>query len=84
MKFTYRPQGVCSQFFEFDIDDGKIKQLQITGGCDGNFKCISTLVKDMTVDEVIRKLDGLTCGFKRTSCPDQISKALRQFKEEQI
>ena len=84
MKFTYRPQGVCSQLFEFDIEDGKIKQLQITGGCDGNLKGISKLVKDMPVDEVISKLDGLTCGFKRTSCPDQISKALRQFKEEQI
>lgn len=83
MKYTYHPQGVCSRLFEFDIDDGKVKQLQVTGGCDGNLKGISMLVKDMPVDEVISRLDGLSCGFKRTSCPDQISKALKQFKAEQ-
>lgn len=84
MKYTYRPQGVCSGLFEFDIDDGRVKKLKVTGGCDGNLKGISMLIQDMPVDEVISKLEGLTCGFKRTSCPDQISKALRQFKAEQI
>lgn len=84
MKYIYRPQGVCSRLFEFDIDDGKIQKVQITGGCDGNLKGIAKLIQNMPVDEVINKLEGLTCGFKRTSCPDQISKALRQFKEEKI
>ena len=84
MKYIYRPQGVCSRLFEFDIDDGKIQKVQITGGCDGNLKGIAKLIQNMPVDEVINKLKGLTCGFKRTSCPDQISKALRQFKEEKI
>ena len=84
MKYIYRPQGVCSRLFEFDIDEGKIQKVQITGGCDGNLKGIAKLIQNMPVDEVINKLEGLTCGFKRTSCPDQISKALRQFKEEKI
>jgi len=83
MKYSYRPRGVCARLFEFEIDDGKIKQLSITGGCDGNLKGISRLVQDMPVDEVISKLEGLSCGFKSTSCPDQISKALKQFKAEQ-
>lgn len=83
MKFTYRPQGVCSQLFEFDIDDGKVKQLQVSGGCNGNLKGISNLIKDMPVDEVINRLEGLSCGFKHTSCPDQISQALKQFKAGQ-
>lgn len=83
MKYTYRPQNVCSRLFEFEIDDGKVKQLHVTGGCDGNLKGISMLVKDMPVDEVISKLEGLSCGFKPTSCPDQISRALKQFKAEQ-
>lgn len=83
MKYTYHPQGVCSRLFEFDIDDGKVRQLQVTGGCDGNLKGISRLIRDMPVDEVISRLEGLSCGFKRTSCPDQISQALKQFKAGQ-
>lgn len=83
MKYIYRPQGVCSRLFEFDIDDGKVKQLKVTGGCNGNLGGISKLVQDMPVNEVISRLEGLPCGFKDTSCPDQISQALKQFKAEQ-
>lgn len=83
MKYVYRPRGVCSRYFEFDIEDGRIKQLQVTGGCNGNLKGISSLIKDMPVNDVISRLKGLECGAKGTSCPDQIARALEQFEAEQ-
>ena len=79
MKFTYTPRGVCSQKFEFDIEDGVIRDLKVTGGCNGNLKGISSLVKDMKVTEVIERLEGTTCGPRATSCPDQIARALRSY-----
>ena len=80
MKFTYQPRGVCSRLFEFDIENGAIQSLKVIGGCNGNLKGISSLVQGMPVEEVIRRLKGVDCGGKGTSCPDQIARALEQFQ----
>ena len=83
MKFTYRPKGVCSQLMELDIEDGKVKNLEVTGGCSGNLRGISRLVEGMEVGEVIRRLEGTRCGNSSTSCPDQLAKALKLSLEQQ-
>ncbi len=83
MKFTYRPKGVCSQQMDIDVEDGKLVSLKVLGGCSGNLQGISKLVEGMEIDEVISRLDGIHCGFKKTSCPDQLAQALRQYKAEQ-
>lgn len=78
--FEYTPQGVCSRKMIFDInDDGTIASLEVIGGCNGNLKGIAALVKGRTVDEVIKDLEGIQCGFKPTSCPDQIAHALKAY-----
>lgn len=77
MTYTFRPQGVCSQQMEFEVEDGKVRRLEVLGGCSGNLQGISRLVEGMDVDEVIRRLEGIRCGFKPTSCPDQLAKALK-------
>ena len=82
MEYIYHPQGVCSQEMVFDIEDGIVKDLKVIGGCHGNLQGISRLVKGLTVDEVIERLKGIKCGFKPTSCPDQISKALEEYKQK--
>lgn len=82
MKFTYRPKGVCSQQMDIDVEDGKLVSLKVMGGCSGNLQGIAKLVEGMDVDEVITRLDGIRCGFKKTSCPDQLAQALKQYKEE--
>ena len=82
MEYIYHPQGVCSQEMVFDIEDGVVKDLKVIGGCHGNLQGISRLVKGLTVDEVIERLKGIKCGFKPTSCPDQISKALEEYKQK--
>ena len=84
MEYIYHPQGVCSQEMVFDIEDGVVKDLKVIGGCSGNLQGISKLVKGLTVDEVIEKLKGIRCGFKLTSCPDQISKALEEYKKKAV
>lgn len=83
MKYTYRPRGVCSQQMEINIDNGKVTGLKVLGGCSGNLQGIAKLVEGMDVDDVIARLEGIHCGFKSTSCPDQLAKALREIKEEQ-
>ena len=83
MKYTYRPKGVCSQMMEMDIEDNKLKSLKVTGGCSGTLQGIAKLVEGMDIDDVINRLDGVRCGFKSTSCPDQLAQALRHYKEEQ-
>ncbi len=76
-KYTYKTQGTCSQAIEITVDDdNRINSVQFIGGCDGNTKGISSLVRGMKVQDVIAKLRGITCGYKSTSCPDQLSKAL--------
>ncbi|MBQ3703691.1 MAG: TIGR03905 family TSCPD domain-containing protein [Oscillospiraceae bacterium] len=79
---TYKPRGVCSRLMEIEIEDGKIVSVQVTGGCDGNLKGISRLLVGMEVDEAIRRMEGIRCGMKATSCPDQLSIALRQYQRE--
>ena len=76
-KFTFYPQGVCSFMIDIELDGDIIKDVTFTGGCDGNLKGISRLIKGMKASDVIERLEGTTCGFKNTSCPDQLSKALR-------
>ena len=84
MEYRYRPQGVCSQETVIDIENGIVKDLKVIGGCSGNLQGIANLVKGRTVDEVIERLNGIKCGFKPTSCPDQIAKALEQYKKTSI
>jgi uncharacterized protein (TIGR03905 family) len=81
MKFSFKPRGVCSQLMELEIEDNKIVSLKVTGGCSGNLQGIAKLIAGMDVDEVIERLDGIRCGFKNTSCPDQLAHALKKYKE---
>ncbi|MCD7886523.1 MAG: TIGR03905 family TSCPD domain-containing protein [Clostridiales bacterium] len=74
----YTPVGTCSRAIEVDVEDGVVKCLRVVGGCNGNLKGISALVVGMKVEDVIARLDGIKCGFKQTSCPDQIAQALKQ------
>ena len=83
MKMTYYPQGTCSVQIDLEVEDNRIKNVQFLGGCNGNLQGISRLVKGMDVDEAISKLGGIRCGYKNTSCPDQLATALRQAKQKQ-
>ena len=78
MTIDYRPRGVCSNRMVEDVENGVIRSLQVQGGCNGNLQGISRLVEGMKVDEAIRRLEGIRCGFKATSCPDQLAQALKQ------
>ena len=80
--YTYYPEGVCSVQIDYDIEDGKIYNLKYIRGCNGNLKGIGALVEGMEVDEVIKKLRGIECGTKGTSCPDQLARSLEQVKGE--
>ena len=82
MTYEYFPRGTCSRKMIFDIEDGVVKSLEVIGGCNGNLKGISSLVTGMKLEDVIARLDGITCGSKPTSCPDQIAAGLRKFIEE--
>jgi len=77
----YKTKGTCSQLIDFEVEDDIIKSVAFTGGCNGNLKGISALVSGMKVDDAIAKLKGIKCGFKNTSCPDQLALALEQYKE---
>lgn len=77
---TYKTSGVCSKKIDFEITDGKLHNVSFTGGCHGNLQGIGRLVEGMEVDEVISRLEGIRCGFKNTSCPDQLVKALKSLK----
>lgn len=77
---VYKTRGTCSSEIHFDVIDNKLSNVRYTGGCNGNLKGISKLVEGMDVDDAIRRLDGITCGMKPTSCPDQLAKALKQYK----
>ncbi len=80
MKYIYTPQGVCSEMITVDVEDGIIRSLQVIGGCNGNLKGIAELLKGMDVDDAILRLEGITCGERPTSCPDQIAGALKQLQ----
>ena len=82
MEYIYNPRGVCSRQFVFDIEDGIVNKVKIMGGCHGNLQGIASLLQGMSVDEVITRLEGIHCGLKPTSCPDQIAKALESYKKQ--
>ena len=77
MTFDYIPKGVCARKFTIQVEDGLIQSVQVVGGCSGNLQGISMLLKGMPVEEAIRRMEGIRCGMKKTSCPDQIAQALK-------
>ena len=79
MEYRFYPTGVCSREMIFDIEDGIVKDLKVVGGCNGNLKGISGLIRGMKLEDIISKLEGIDCNGRGTSCPDQISKALREY-----
>ncbi|MBR7081380.1 MAG: TIGR03905 family TSCPD domain-containing protein [Oscillospiraceae bacterium] len=81
MHFEYKTEGVCSRVINFDIEDGVIRNVEFTGGCNGNLKAISTLVDGMTVEEIEKKLRGIHCGHRQTSCSDQLARAVMSATE---
>lgn len=78
MQYEYKTKGTCSQRIFFEIEDGKLKNVQFLGGCNGNLKGICALVEGMDVEEVISRVQGIHCGMKPTSCPDQLATALKE------
>jgi len=78
MTIQYIPRGVCSRKFQIQVEDGVIQNIQVTGGCDGNLKGLSSLLKGMKVEDAIQRMEGIRCGGKPTSCPDQIAQALKK------
>ncbi len=81
-KITYIPRGVCSRKIDIEIEDGVIISVKYTGGCAGNTQGVAALVAGMSVDEAINRLSGIRCGFKATSCPDQLATALKEYTEQ--
>ena len=81
MQYTYKTKGTCSREIVFEVENGKVKNVQFFGGCNGNLKGIAALVEGMDIDEVISRVEGVTCGPKATSCPDQLAQALKAAKD---
>ena len=79
MEVTYQPKGVCSRLMHVTAEDGVIKSVEVVGGCNGNLQGITRLVEGMRVEDAISRLDGIRCGMKDTSCPDQLAQALKQL-----
>ena len=80
MQYTYKTKGTCSREINFEVENGKVMNVQFIGGCNGNLKGIAALVEGMDIDEVISRVEGVTCGPKSTSCPDQLAQALKAAK----
>ena len=78
MQFEYKTKGTCSQRILFEINEGIVHNVEFIGGCNGNLKGICSLVEGMAVEDVIARIDGICCGMKPTSCPDQLAKALKE------
>ena len=83
MTYNYRPKGVCSQNMEIEVEGSKVVSLKVAGGCSGNLRGIAKLVEGMEMSEVIARLEGVKCGFKSTSCPDQLAQALKEISAQQ-
>ena len=77
MTIQYTPKGVCSRAFEIEVEEGVIQSFQVAGGCSGNLQGLSALLKGMKVEEAIKRMEGIRCGVKDTSCPDQMAQALK-------
>lgn len=82
MVYTYEPQGVCSYEMKIEVDGNTIKKVTIEGGCAGNTVGVSRLVEGMDIDEAIKRLKGIQCGYRGTSCPDQLAIALEEIKSK--
>lgn len=80
MGYSYQPKGVCSTRIDFDIIDGKVRNVQFTGGCAGNTQGVARLVEGMDKEEAIKRMEGILCRTKPTSCPDQLAQALKSVK----
>lgn len=78
--YQYKTKGTCSQMICFDVENNKVKNVQFFGGCNGNLKGIAALVDGMDIDDVISRVEGIKCGMKSTSCPDQLAQALKAAK----
>lgn len=84
MEYKFRPRGVCAQEMRVEVDEqGVIQNLKVLGGCNGNLQGISVLVKGMKAEEAAQRLRGIRCGFKNTSCPDQLAQGLKQILAQQ-
>ena len=81
MEFNYKTKGTCSREIAFEVEDGKVKNVQFFGGCNGNLKGIGALVEGMDIDDVISRIEGIRCGSKVTSSPDQLAQALKAAKD---
>ena len=79
----YKTQGVCSREISFEVENNKLKNVKFVGGCAGNTQGVARLVEGMDIDDVIARPEGINCGFRPTSCPDQLARALKQYKAEQ-
>ena len=83
MEYRYKPQGVCSQEMIIETEGDIIKKVKLVGGCAGNTVGVSQLIQGMKIDEAIKRLKGIPCGYRGTSCPDQLSRALEEIKGKQ-
>lgn len=83
MTYEYKTKGTCSSRITFDLDGDIVRNVKFTGGCNGNLKGISSIVDGMKVEDIEKKLGGITCGFKNTSCPDQLAKAVSEAYERE-
>ena len=77
---TYKTKGVCSREINFEVEDNKVKNVQFVGGCSGNTQGVARLIEGMDIDEAISRIEGIQCGFRPTSCPDQLAQALKAYK----
>lgn len=78
MEFSYKTRGVCSQYINFELKDGIVTNVHFLGGCNGNLKGISALVEGQKAEDIIARVEGIKCGMKSTSCPDQLAQALKE------
>ncbi|MDD3394645.1 MAG: TIGR03905 family TSCPD domain-containing protein [Anaerotignum sp.] len=83
MHYNFNTKGVCAARLEFDVEDGVIKNVAFLGGCEGNHRGLAALAEGMTPDEAVKRLRGITCGTKKSSCPDQLAVALEEFVKNQ-
>ena len=82
MRYSFKPSGVCSAQIDFDLENGIVTDVKFTRGCNGNTQGIAALCEGMKADEVIKRLEGISCGGRGTSCPDQLAKAVKMAKEQ--
>ncbi|MCQ4936265.1 MULTISPECIES: TIGR03905 family TSCPD domain-containing protein [Anaerotignum] len=83
MHYSYNTKGICATKLEFDVEDGVVKNVSFIGGCDGNHKGLAALAEGMTPDEAAKRLKGISCGMRESSCPDQLAEALEEFINNQ-